>query len=85
MTEKPLQDLPPSGKLVYTVLTNEGELTQQQLAEETMLAKRTVRDALTKLDERGLIEEHIYPDDARQRLYVPASSVASLESSVGGT
>lgn len=68
-----LEDLPPSAKLVYTVLTNEGELTQQQLAEETMLARRTVRDALTKLDSRGLIEEQIYPDDARQRLYALAS------------
>lgn len=64
-----LQELPPSAKLVYTVLEHEGELTQRQLSDETMLSPRTVRYALTNLQTEDLVQEEIYFADARKKLY----------------
>lgn len=65
----PLMDLPPSAKLVYTVLVHEGTLTQQELIDETTLPPRTTRDALTRLLEINAIDERIDLSDARKRLY----------------
>jgi DNA-binding MarR family transcriptional regulator len=62
-------DLGPSAKLVYTVLAHEGPLTQQALVERTRLAARTVRKALSRLEEQDAVDERIYLQDARQRLY----------------
>jgi transcription initiation factor IIE alpha subunit len=62
-------DLGPSAKLVYTVLEHEGPLTQQQIVERTRLAARTVRKALSRLKGEDVIEERVYLQDARQRLY----------------
>lgn len=64
-----LHELPPSAKLVYKVLEYDGPLTQKQLVDETMLAPRTVRYALERLDEADTISETIYIEDARQTLY----------------
>jgi len=64
-----LDDLPPSAKLVYKVLEYDGPMTQKQLVEESMLSARTVRYALERLADRGVIEEDIYFADARQSLY----------------
>ncbi len=64
-----LQELPPSAKLVYKVLEYDGPLTQKQLVDETMLAPRTVRYAIERLDEADTISETIYIEDARQTLY----------------
>ncbi|AGN00687.1 ArsR family transcriptional regulator [Salinarchaeum sp. Harcht-Bsk1] len=64
-----LADLPPSAKLVATVLAHEGELTQAQLAEETLLPPRTVRSGLSELDSAGLVDSRISFVDARQRIY----------------
>ena len=68
-TEAQLDTLTPSAKFVYTVLDYEGPLTQKTLAEETRLSQRSVRTALSDLTDAGLVEERIYPADARQRLY----------------
>lgn len=66
-----LESLPPSAKLVYKILEYEGpELTQEELAEETLLPQRTVRNALYELDDMGLVEDR--PNDrgdARAKLY----------------
>ncbi|MFT4922256.1 MAG: putative transcriptional regulator [Haloarculaceae archaeon] len=62
-------DLPPSAKLVYKVLEYNGPLTQKGIVEESMLSARTVRYALERLDEVGVIEEDVYFADARQNLY----------------
>jgi transcriptional antiterminator len=62
-------DAPPSAKLVYKTLEYEGKLTQGQLVDETLLSARTVRYALTDLQDRDLIHEEIYFADARKRLY----------------
>lgn len=68
-SETALEDLPPSAKLVAKMLEYEGSLTQAQLAEETLLPNRTVRYALDRLEECGIVTSHISFKDARQRIY----------------
>lgn len=75
--EDVLYDLPPSAKLVAKTLEYEGELTQSELATETLLSPRTVRHALSRLEEHGIVESRVSFVDARQRVYSldePASS-----------
>ena len=67
--EEEIADLPPSAKLVYKVLEYNGPLTQKGIVEESMLSARTVRYALERLDEIGVIQEDVYFADARQNLY----------------
>ena len=62
-------ELPPSAKLVAKTLEYEGELTQAQIAEETMLPGRTVRHALTLLEEEDVVASRISFMDARQQIY----------------
>ncbi|QLK27230.1 MarR family winged helix-turn-helix transcriptional regulator [Natrinema zhouii] len=64
-----VDDVPPSAKLVLTVLAHEGSLTQSELATETMLPVRTVRYALKQLEERDLVDSQISFADARQHVY----------------
>ena len=64
-----LSDLPPSAKLVAVVLDHEGPLSQTELIEETLLPQRTAREALDRLEERGLLERRVSYTDARKRLY----------------
>jgi len=67
--EEELGDLPPSAKLVYKVLEYNGPLTQKKIVAESMLSARTVRYALERLDDIGVITEDVYFADARQNLY----------------
>ncbi|WP_018257040.1 MarR family transcriptional regulator [Halomicrobium katesii] len=67
--EDELADSPPSAKLVTKVLAHEGQLTQSQLAEETMLSKRTTRYALSELEEADVVTSEVSFMDARQSLY----------------
>jgi predicted transcriptional regulator len=67
--DEELGDLPPSAKLVYKVLDYNGPLTQKKIVEESMLSARTVRYALERLDEIGVVAEDVYFADARQNLY----------------
>ncbi|SHG91568.1 helix-turn-helix transcriptional regulator [Halobaculum gomorrense] len=62
-------DLPPSAKLVHFVLDRDGDLTQTGLVEETALSARTVRTALGRLEDAGLVTESICLRDARKRVY----------------
>lgn len=64
-----VRDLPPSAKLVAKVLEYNETLTQSQLAEETLLPARTVRYALNRLEEEGVVESRFSFSDARKRLY----------------
>jgi predicted transcriptional regulator len=64
-----IADLPPSAKLVYKVLEYDGPLTQKGIVEESMLSARTVRYALERLEEVGVVDEDVYFADARQNLY----------------
>jgi len=77
-----IADLPPSAKLVYKVLEYNGPLTQKGIVEESMLSARTVRYALERLDEIGVITEDVYFADARQNLYELAGDVSEAEAAI---
>ncbi|WP_460921068.1 helix-turn-helix transcriptional regulator [Salinarchaeum chitinilyticum] len=78
-----LEDLPPSAKLVFKVLEYDGPLTQKQIVEESMLSARTVRYALERLENIGIVEEDIYFADARQNLYsITAEAPSDVEQGV---
>lgn len=64
-----VRDLPPSAKLVAKVLDYNDTLSQSQLAEETLLPPRTVRYALTRLEDVDVVESRFSFSDARKRLY----------------
>lgn len=66
---QPVRDLPPSAKLVAKVLDYHGTLTQSELAEETLLPPRTVRYALSRLEEEEVVDSRFSFSDARKRLY----------------
>jgi DNA-binding MarR family transcriptional regulator len=68
-SEDVIRELPPSAKLVLKVLEYNGGLTQKQIVERSRLSQRTVRDALTRLVESGVVEKDIYIPDARQNIY----------------
>jgi DNA-binding MarR family transcriptional regulator len=65
----PVRELPPSAKLVAKVLDYNDTLTQSQLAEETLLPPRTVRYALTRLEDEDVVDSRFSFSDARKRLY----------------
>ncbi|UHQ98322.1 ArsR family transcriptional regulator (plasmid) [Natrinema zhouii] len=64
-----IRDLPPSAKLVAKVLEHSDVMTQQQIADETLLPARTVRYALNRLDEENVVDSRFSFSDARKRLY----------------
>ncbi len=64
-----LEEYPPSVKLVAKVLDIHGELGQQAIIEETLLPSRTVRHAVSLLDENGHLDSRHCWKDARKRLY----------------
>ena len=64
-----VSDLPPSSKLVFKTLEWNGTLTQQEIIEESLLSGRTVRDAIGRLEEQGIVERDVYYRDARQNVY----------------
>ncbi|RZV12398.1 MarR family transcriptional regulator [Haloterrigena sp. H1] len=64
-----LRDLPPSAKLVAKVLETDSPLSQGQLAEESLLPDRTVRYALNRLEDVGLIGSRYSFRDARKQVY----------------
>jgi thiosulfate/3-mercaptopyruvate sulfurtransferase len=67
--EERLRDLPPSAKLAYKVLEYQGRISQKRLIEETRLSSRTLRYAVTQLEEAGLVESRSALHDARQTCY----------------
>ena len=64
-----LADLPPSAKLVAKVLEIDAPLSQGQLAEESLLPDRTVRYALNRLQEVGIVGSRYSFRDARKQVY----------------
>ena len=64
-----MKSLPASAKLVYKMLSYEGDLTQKELISITSLPERTVRYALNILLEKRLISSRPYLNDARQTVY----------------
>jgi len=63
------KNLPPSAKLVFKILSYEGDLTQKEVINATGLPERTVRYALDLLLRKGLITQSPYLNDARQTVY----------------
>jgi DNA-binding MarR family transcriptional regulator len=68
-----LRELPPSAKLVAKVLEGSSPLSQGQLAEESLLPDRTVRYALNRLDDQGLVDSRYSFHDARKQVYFLAN------------
>ncbi|MFH5801159.1 helix-turn-helix transcriptional regulator [Haladaptatus sp. CMAA 1911] len=65
-----LTELPPSAKLVVKVLEyNDDGLTQGELTDKTLLSPRTVRYALTRLEDHDLVDSRFFFADARKRCY----------------
>lgn len=69
---KEVENLPPSAKLVFKTLEYQGEMTQKQLIEETLLSARTVRFAINKLTDAGVVKVQLNIHDARQKIYTLA-------------
>ena len=78
-----LRELPPSAKLVFVTLEQEGPLTQREVATESLLPVRTVRHALETLQEAGLVVGRPYVLDARKRVYVLTDPDGRSESGRG--
>jgi len=64
-----LGHLPPSAKLVYTILKANHPMTQKDIIRESFLPERTVRYALSRLREEKVLTEYLSLADARQSLY----------------
>ena len=64
-----LRELPPSAKLVAKVLETDSPMSQGQLADESLLPDRTVRYALNRLDDEGLVSSRYSFRDARKQVY----------------
>ncbi|MBW3583725.1 MAG: helix-turn-helix domain-containing protein [Euryarchaeota archaeon] len=63
--ERALRNLPPSAKLVYKTLDANGALTSKEISDETLLAPRTVRHALKRLRQFGLVNTRASLRDCR--------------------
>ena len=64
-----LRGMPASSKLIYKILVHEGNMTQKELINTSMLPERTVRYALSLLLKKGLITSQPHLTDARQTVY----------------
>lgn len=64
-----LNALSPSAKFVYSVLREGDSLTQDEITEQTLLPIRTVRHALSKLEQEDLVEKRPSTQDARTNHY----------------
>lgn len=64
-----LTNLTNSSKLILKVVVSNGRTTQKDLLENTALAPRTIRYALSRLKELGLLKEAVSLDDTRKRIY----------------
>ncbi|MDD1695026.1 MAG: MarR family transcriptional regulator [Methanoregula sp.] len=69
--------LPPSSRTVMQILDAGGSMTHKDLVQKSKLAPRTVRYALKKLKERGLIIEKFNFRDARQIIYQNKSALTA--------
>lgn len=64
-----LKGMPASSKLLYRILAEDGNMTQKELINASMLPERTVRYALNQLLKEGLISYNPHLTDARQIVY----------------
>lgn len=68
-----LCNLSPSAKFIYKVLRDGDSLTQDEITERTLLPIRTVRYALSKLEQADLVEKRPSTQDARTNHYIAKS------------
>lgn len=68
---EPIANQPPSVKLVLRALFADPPATTDEIARQTWLGIRTIRWALRRLEDEGLVEVEILVGDARWRLYAP--------------
>ncbi len=68
-TREAIREMPPSAKLVAKVLEYNDTLTQGEIAEETLLPPRTVRYAVSRLEDADVLESRFSFADARKRVY----------------
>lgn len=70
-----LADLPPSAKLVFTVLRYEGPLTASQLQAKTRLKAPTVCGAINRLETAGIVAAETDITDPRKAIYALRADV----------
>ena len=63
------EQLPPSARAIYTLLSEQGPLTSKDLIQKCDLAPRTVRYALKRLTKEGLVKKAPYLLDMRSSKY----------------
>lgn len=64
--EAVVEELPPSAQTVYRELKEQGPLTHKDLVEATGMPPRTVRYAVSRLRESGILGERCNLMDCRQ-------------------
>lgn len=67
--EEVREDAPPSCKLVWMALDDLGEARHQDLLEWTQLPRRTLGDALERLEETGVMVRESTHRDRRETVY----------------
>lgn len=77
MQETPALDgLPPSARQVFATLSTAGPLTHRDLVRETGMPERTVRYAVGRLKEAGVIGARCNLQDCRQCYFFVAKQCA---------
>lgn len=76
MPEVPLDGLPPSARQVFATLEASGPLTHRDLVRETGMPERTVRYAVGRLKDAGIIGARCNLMDCRQCYFFVAQQCA---------
>lgn len=64
-----LLEKPPSAKLVFWILYEQGPLNQSEISERSLLCSRTIRYAISRLEEDDFINKRVSTEDPRKRIY----------------
>jgi DNA-binding transcriptional ArsR family regulator len=67
--EKPIEELPSSAKAVFSLLVDGKPRTLNEMVGRVSFSPRTIRNALNRLKEAGLIVAKFNFRDARKPLY----------------
>lgn len=63
------KDLPPSAQTLYETLALEGPLTHKELVEITGMPPRTIRYAISRLQEANHVSKRLNLMDSRQQFF----------------
>lgn len=63
------EDLPPSAQTLYETLALEGPLTHKELVEITGMPPRTIRYAISRLQETNHVSKRLNLMDSRQQFF----------------